>query len=81
MNEETYRALKDLIAQLEKIGLAKMNKLGEGNISTFVTVLKMWIDEVAKEYEDKCGTCGKLHAETCTHGIDWHLVCKPCIPF
>ena len=61
MNKKTYEALKDLVKQLEDIGLAKLNTLGEGNISTLITMLKGWIDEVAKEYKEekkyKCPNC------------------------
>jgi hypothetical protein len=70
MNQKTYEALKILIQQLEKIGLAKLNALSNDNTSTLVTIIKYWIDEVAKEYEDvrTCHLCGSIEKDKyCTN--------------
>jgi len=34
-----------------------------------------------KKQKGECVECKKVHKPKCPHGVDWHEVCSPCIPF
>ena len=79
MDKKTYEALKDVVSALHDTIIGR-------ELEKELTQVESWIDEVAKEYvedEELCKKhgCDSNHKPACSHGVNWHEVCEPCIPF
>jgi hypothetical protein len=77
--------------ETKRIGQIKVLPLADGSgniisatIGTFYTgPIVVPVDTKGNKQKGECTVagCDKNHKPTCTHGVPWHDICEPCIPF